>query len=250
LYHDNVAGGAAPKQRPDELRCHCLIALWTSIPFQAIGQRTCVGDRDGTRDECFRMSFPPAAASPAPLRRRSDGAEGPGSVSAGWRRRPSGRNPETDGVAILVAFRHGLRAAELCDLRWDQVDFDGPNLHVRRVKNCIPSTHPLQGDEMRALRRLQREAKRSSPYVFVSERGGAPFTTAGFARMIERAAHRGLGLELKAHPHTLRHACGYALAAKRHDTRAIQQYLGHRSITSTAVYTALAPNRFKDFWRE
>jgi type 1 fimbriae regulatory protein FimB/type 1 fimbriae regulatory protein FimE len=88
-----------------------------------------------------------------------------------------------------------------------------------------------------------------SPFLFVSERG-TPFTAAGFARVIERAASRGLGLELKAHPHMLRHACGYALANKGHDTRAIQGWLGHRSITSTAVYTALAPNRFKDFWRE
>jgi site-specific recombinase XerD len=59
-----------------------------------------------------------------------------------------------------------------------------------------------------------------------------------------------LALELKAHPHMLRHACGYALANKGHDTRAIQAWLGHRSITSTAVYTALEPNRFKDFWRD
>ena len=110
------------------------------------------------------------------------------------------------------------------------------------------ATHPLVGDELRALRRLQRESV-TSPFVFVSERG-TPFTTAGFARMIERAARRGLGLELKAHPHILRHACGYALANKGHDTRAIQGWLGHRSITSTAVYTALAPNRFKDFWRD
>jgi integrase len=72
---------------------------------------------------------------------------------------------------------------------------------------------------------------------------------AGFARMIERAA-AGAGLGLKARPHMLRHACGYALANKGHDTRAIQGWLGHRSITSTAVYTALAPNRFKDFWRD
>jgi site-specific recombinase XerD len=79
--------------------------------------------------------------------------------------------------------------------------------------------------------------------------GGSPFTTAGFARMIERAAS-GAGLEIKAHPHMLRHACGYALANKWHDTRAIQGWLGHRSITSTAVYTARAPNRFKDFWRD
>jgi integrase len=138
---------------------------------------------------------------------------------------------------ILLTFRHGLRAAEVCDLRWDQVDFNGAVLHVRRVKNGIPSTHPLLGDEMRALRRLKRESP-ASPFIFVSERG-SPFTTAGF----------GAGLELKAHPHMLRHACGYALANKGHDTRAIQGWLGHRSITSTAVYTALAPNRFKDFWR-
>jgi len=101
-------------------------------------------------------------------------------------------------------------------------------LHVRRVKNGTPSTHPLLGDELRALRRLQRESP-PSPFVFVSERG-TPFTTAGFARMIERTASRGLGLELKAHPHMLRHACGYALANKRHDTRAIQGWLGHRSL--------------------
>jgi integrase len=69
------------------------------------------------------------------------------------------------------------------------------------------------------------------------------------ARTIERAA-AAAGLELKAHPHILRHACGYALANKGHDTRAIQGWLGHWSITSTAVYTALVPNRFKDFWRD
>jgi integrase len=152
-----------------------------------------------------------------------------------------------DATMILVAFRHGLRAAEACDLRWDQLDFQAAVLHVRRVKNGTPSTHPLRGDELRALRRLQRESE-TSPFVFVSERG-SPFTTAGFARMVERAA-AAAGLELKAHPHMLRHACGYALANKGHDTRAIQGWLGHRSITSTAVYTALAPNRFKDFWRD
>jgi site-specific recombinase XerD len=152
-----------------------------------------------------------------------------------------------DSTMILLAFRHGLRASEVCDLRWDQVDFNGAVLHVRRVKNGTPSTQPIQSDELRALRRLLRESP-ASPFIFVSERG-SPFTTAGFARMIERAA-AAAGLEVKAHPHMLRHACGYALANKGHDTRAIQGWLGHRSITSTAVYTALAPNRFKDFWRE
>ena len=136
-----------------------------------------------------------------------------------------------DATMILVAFRHGLRAAEVCDLRWDQVDFDAAALNVRRVKNGTPSTHPLLGDEMRALRRLQRETD-TSPFVFVSERG-APFTTAGFARMVERAA--AARLELKAHPHMLREACGYALANRGYDTRDIQVWLGHRFRRSRRV---------------
>jgi integrase len=159
----------------------------------------------------------------------------------------SNRHGHRDATMILMAYRHGLRAAELCDLRWDQIDFRGAVLHVRRVKNGMASTHPIQGDELRALRRLQRESE-ASPFVFVSERG-SPFTTAGFARMLERAVIAA-GLGIKAHPHMLRHGCGYALANKGHDTRAIQGWLGHRSITSTAIYTALAPGRFKDFWRD
>ncbi len=148
---------------------------------------------------------------------------------------------------ILVAYRHGLRASELVDLRWDQIDFDTATLAVRRAKRGTPATHPIRGDELRALRRLAREQEPRSPLVFTSERG-APFTTAGFARMIERAgAEAGLGF--KAHPHMLRHACGFALANKGHDTRALQGYLGHKNIQHAVRYTELAPDRFKDFWR-
>src|SRR5262249_18484524 len=87
-----------------------------------------------------------------------------------------------DATMILIAFRHGLRASELVDLRWDQVHFETATLHVRRVKAGTPATHPLTGLEMRALRRLQRESA-SSPFVFVSGRK-APFSMAGFARML------------------------------------------------------------------
>ena len=153
-----------------------------------------------------------------------------------------------DGTMVLVAYRHGLRAAELVDLRWTQVDFKTATLHVRRVKAGTPSTHPILGDELRALRRLQREQEPKSPFVFTSERG-APFTTAGFARMIERAGSEAK-LGFKAHPHMLRHACGYALANKGHDTRALQAYLGHKNIQHTVRYTELSPMRFKDFWRK
>ena len=87
---------------------------------------------------------------------------------------------------ILVAYRHGLRASEVVDLRWEQVEFKAASLHVRRAKQGTPSTHSILGDELRALRRLQREQEPKSPFVFTSERG-APFSTAGFARMVERA---------------------------------------------------------------
>src|SRR6516164_6631158 len=150
-----------------------------------------------------------------------------------------------DATIILMAFRHGLRAAELVDLRWEQVEL-GRNavLHVRRVKQGVPSVHPLQGDEMRALRELRRSA--DSSFVFTSERG-APFTTAGFAKMVARA---GEAAKLKGiHPHMLRHACGYALANRGHDTRALQVYLGHKNIQHTVRYTEMSPTRFKDFWR-
>ena len=151
-----------------------------------------------------------------------------------------------DATMILVAYRHGLRASETVDLRWDQIDFPGAVMHVRRVKQGTPATHPIRGDELRALRRLQREQERS-PFVFTSERG-SPFSTAGFAKLVSRAGE-GARLGFPAHPHMLRHACGFALANKGHDTRALQAYLGHRNIQHTVRYTELAPTRFKDFFR-
>jgi hypothetical protein len=132
----------------------------------------------------------------------------------------------------------------------------GPSPGSGRLQNGHPARPQGQeghaqyaslGDELRALRRLQREQEPKSPFVFTSERG-APFTTAGFARVVERAGTEAK-LGFKAHPHMLRHACGYALANKGHDTRALQAYLGHRNIQHTVRYSELAPTRFKDFWR-
>jgi site-specific recombinase XerD len=143
---------------------------------------------------------------------------------------------------------HPMRRLDQIILPVDQVDFGTATLHVRRVKQGTPSTHPILGDELRALRRLQREQEPKSAFVFTSERG-APFSTAGFARMVERVG-REAKLAFKAHPHMLRHACGYALVNKGHDTRALQAYLGHRNIQHTVRYSELSPTRFKDFWRD
>ena len=159
-----------------------------------------------------------------------------------------GRHGHRDATMILVAFRHGLRVSELVSLRWDQVDLEQGMLHVRRRKNGIPSTHPLRGPELRALRQLERQNTKASaaPYVFVSERKG-PMTTAAFRRVVARA---GVAAELglSVHPHMLRHATGFKLANDGQDTRAIQHYLGHRNIQHTVAYTQLAADRFNGFW--
>ena len=152
---------------------------------------------------------------------------------------------QRDSTMLLITFRHGLRASEVCSLQWSDIEFETGTLHLRRAKGGATSTHPLLGDELRALRALKREAK--SPFMFVSERG-APFSTSGFAKLVER-----VGIEarmpFKVHPHMLRHSTGFALANKGTDTRTLQAYLGHRSIQSTVRYTELAPGRFKNLWR-
>jgi integrase len=156
------------------------------------------------------------------------------------------RYSHRDAVMILMAYRHGLRASEVCDLRWEQIDWNSATLHVRRVKSGKPSTHPIRGDELRALRKHRRETQKS-PFVFVSERGG-PFTTDSFNWMVKRAGQKAR-FPFQVHAHMLRHATGYKLAGDEHDTRSIQDYLGHRNIQQTVRYTELSPTRFKDFWR-
>jgi len=160
--------------------------------------------------------------------------------------RKYGRYGHRDATMILITYRHGLRASEVCDLQWHQVELGVGRLHVRRAKRGTPSVHPMQGDEIRALRRLQREQP-PGPHVFATERG-APMTAKSFHTLISRLGERAR-MPFPIHPHMLRHACGYALANAGHDTRALQAWLGHRNIQHTVRYTELAPDRFRDFWR-
>lgn len=155
------------------------------------------------------------------------------------------RHGQRDATMILLAFRHGLRASEVVGLRWADVDLELGHIFVKRSKGSVPGTHPLRGEELRALRKLKREQK--GTYVFVSERK-APLTVDGYRKMIKRTGIKA-GLS-EAHSHMLRHACGFKLANDGVDTRTIQQYMGHRNIQHTVVYTELAPGRFNDLWRD
>ena len=147
-----------------------------------------------------------------------------------------------DSTIILLMWRHGLRVSEACALQWSAIDFGGSTLYVHRAKGGDHGTHPLLPDEMAALKALPHDSK----WLFTSERGG-PFDRAGIARMIERAGVAA-GLPFQVHPHMLRHACGYALVNRGVDTRTLQAFLGHRRITSTTRYAALAPGRFNNIW--
>jgi type 1 fimbriae regulatory protein FimB/type 1 fimbriae regulatory protein FimE len=152
-----------------------------------------------------------------------------------------------DKAIVLLMFRHGLRVSEAVALRWDQLDLKAGHLHVQRLKNGVPSTHPIRGPELRALRQLRRDWP-DGPYLFVSERGG-PMTASNVRKLVARAGVVAK-IGFQVHPHMLRHACGFKLANDGHDTRALQHYLGHKNIQHTVRYTEMAPDRFKGFWKD
>ena len=160
------------------------------------------------------------------------------------------RHGHRDWLIALLIYRHGLRVSEACDLRWDDLDLPKRTIIVRRLKGSTDSIHYLERDELNGLKLLQRQqAAKSikSSYVFVNERG-QPFGRMGISRMIERAG-RAAQLPFPLHVHMLRHSTGYALAARGMDTRRLQHFLGHSSITNTVRYTAMSPEPFKDIWR-
>ena len=161
--------------------------------------------------------------------------------------RRQGRYKQRNATLMLLMYRHGLRVAELVRLRWEMFDLKAALFHVQRVKNGVPSVHPLRGAELRALRQL-RVTGAGAAYLFVSERGG-PLTTRTVHHIVA-AAGEVAGFPFPVHPHMLRHACGFYLANKGVDTRALQQYLGHRNIQHTVRYTELTPQRFQDFWND
>jgi site-specific recombinase XerD len=160
------------------------------------------------------------------------------------------RHCHRDWLIGLMIYRHGLRVSEACDLRWDDIDLPKRTTIVRRLKGSTDSVHYLERDEVNGLKLLHRQQQANgikAAYVFINERG-QPFGRMGIGRMIERAGEAAR-LPFPVHVHMLRHSTGYALAARGMDTRRLQHFLGHASITHTVRYTAMSPEPFKDIWR-
>lgn len=158
------------------------------------------------------------------------------------RKSVNGRNKFRDSLLILVMFRHGFREGEICELKWEQIDFNTATIFIQRLKGSKSSTHYLQGDEIRALKKLKRE-NNESPYIFVSERK-TPLSTRTIRHIVNEAGRKA-EIEFQVNAHSLRHATGYKLANDGLDLRMIQDYLGHKNISNTVIYTQLNPERFK-----
>ncbi len=150
-----------------------------------------------------------------------------------------------NSILILMLYRHGLRRSEAAHLRWSDVDLGEGTIYIRRSKGSRSGRHPLQGDEMRGLKKLKKDYS-PSPFVFTGNRH-TPLSPRSISHIVHQAGALA-GFDFPLHAHLLRHACGYYLANKGIDTRTIQDYLGHANIQNTVRYTQLSAAKFEGLW--
>ncbi|EQA1667121.1 tyrosine-type DNA invertase [Enterobacter bugandensis] len=152
---------------------------------------------------------------------------------------------------IIMCYLHGFRASELTGIKLSDIDFSGKKIYIRRLKNGLNTSHPLQISELEYLKEWLdiREGynHKNNDWLFLS-RSGNRLSRQYFYKLIRQYSVLA-GLTVNAHPHMLRHGCGYELAEQGMDTRLIQDYLGHRNIRHTVHYTAANAARFSRVWK-
>lgn len=158
------------------------------------------------------------------------------------RAKSTSQNGTRNHCIVLLGYRHGLRVSEIAALKWSDVDWNRGTLYINRSKGSISGTHPMQGDEMRALRKLQRDYP-DTPFLFV-DRTHAPLDSKAISKMIKRLGDGDKALGFPIHAHMLRHTCGFLMCDRGYDLRLVQAWLGHSNIQNTVVYTALSSKQF------
>lgn len=163
-----------------------------------------------------------------------------------------GSFPKRDECFIKMCFIHGFRVSELCHLRFSDINLIDKVVHVNRLKNGLKTTHPLISSEIKLLNAwlIERLAWRGSesPWIFLSQKGGA-LSRQQVYKMLKKFGIKA-EIAVSISPHMLRHSCGYELANRGADTRLIQDYLGHKNIQHTVLYTSSNPSRFLGVWRK
>lgn len=159
-----------------------------------------------------------------------------------------GKNQIRNNCMLQLCYFHGLRVSELLGLKLSDFDMSSGVLFVRRLKNGLSTAHPLNPRVQQVLKawlllRSKLKVADESVYLFPSVKG-TMLTRQTIYLLFQRYGEQAK-LDVKVHPHMLRHACGYELANKGMDTRLIQDYLGHRNISHTVRYTASNPERFR-----
>lgn len=148
---------------------------------------------------------------------------------------------------LMMCFMHGLRVSELSLLKLHDIELANKVIFISRLKNGFSVQHPLQERELAALETWLKKRPgylgAESDYLFLS-RHGKNLSRQQLYRIF-RMAGKAANISVDVHPHMFRHACGYALADKGCDTRLIQDYLGHKNIQNTVIYTASNAARFK-----
>jgi len=145
-------------------------------------------------------------------------------------------------ASILLAYKHGLRCSEVCDLRLADLKLKSNQITIRRLKGSMTNVQNLeriQGqpllDEPKVIKTWLTERNDPSPYLFTSQKGGQ-LDRSAFFRLFQSVAKTAGLPQGKRNPHLVKHSLASHMVAAGTNLAFIRQSLGHMSASSTARY--------------
>jgi site-specific recombinase XerD len=147
-----------------------------------------------------------------------------------------------DYAIFLLAYRHGLRASEIGLLRREDLNLKEYRIRIQRLKNSLAGLHPLQPDELKALKAYLKERTSTAPSLFLS-RNNEPISRRMLDVLIKEYGKCAGIPESKRHFHVLKHSIATHLLDAGADLRFVQDWIGHASIRNTVIYAQLTSRR-------